>query len=246
MEVKSIQSITEAPEKGILVTNPPYGERIGADDMEALYKSIGDAFKKVFKGYNAWVISLDNEIFDFIGLKPSIKFPILNGSLECDLREYVIFDGRYNDLRKEGGHIKNKDFKGEAKPEYRKVRFEETFNRGDRKERGKSRFDRAEKPKNALEERYRKPFPSRGSNDDKRNDFKGGYGRREGTAEKRGERTEDAPRRSDGAGRPHGKDVAEKIVQFRKPTLGSDMEQPIVKGSRRNGWKRKDLDKKED
>lgn len=135
LECKSIQSIETAPEgEGLVVTNPPYGERIAVEDMEGLYRSIGERLKRVFKGYKAWIIGPTNELFDFVGLKPSVKMPILNGELECELREYVMFAGRYDDLRAEGGSIKNTEFesrRSDDKP-YRKHKFEETF-KGDRR-----------------------------------------------------------------------------------------------------------------
>ncbi len=96
---------TENPEPGIIVMNPPYGERLKPDDLTALYKGIGSALKKNFAGWNAWIIGPDNEEFGNIGLKPTIKIPLLNGSLECSLREYVLFDGRYDSFRAEGGSL---------------------------------------------------------------------------------------------------------------------------------------------
>jgi hypothetical protein len=83
--------------------------------------------KSQFKGYNAWVISAVSETFDKIGLKPSIKYPVLNGSLECELREYVIFDGTYSEFRKEGRSVKNENFRGEAKQKFLRSRFEPTL-----------------------------------------------------------------------------------------------------------------------
>ena len=97
---------TDNPDPGIIVMNPPYGKRIKPDDMTELYKSIGTCLKRNFSGWHAWIIGLDTEDFDNIGLKPSMKIPLLNGSLECMLREYVLFDGRYNDFRSEGHHIR--------------------------------------------------------------------------------------------------------------------------------------------
>ncbi len=96
---------TDNPEPGILVMNPPYGERLKPDDLTALYKGIGSALKKNFAGWNAWIIGPDNEEFGNIGLKPTIKIPLLNGSLECSLREYVLFDGRYDSFRADGGSL---------------------------------------------------------------------------------------------------------------------------------------------
>ena len=75
---------TENPEPGIIVMNPPYGERLKPDDLTALYKGIGTALKKNFSGWNAWIIGPDKEEFGNIGLKPTIKIPLLNGSLDSN------------------------------------------------------------------------------------------------------------------------------------------------------------------
>lgn len=107
LKVKPLSQWEEAPADGILVTNPPYGERIGADDMEGLYKLIGSKLKHVFTGYHAWIIGYRQEYFDCIGLAASTRTPMLNGSLECELREYVIFDGDYNSFRRSGRSLRN-------------------------------------------------------------------------------------------------------------------------------------------
>ena len=104
--VKPISQWDEAPENCMVITNPPYGERIGSNDMEGLYTTIGSKLKHVFKG-SAWIIGYREEYFHKIGLSPSSKTPILNGSLECELREYVVFDGDYASFRKSGGKLKD-------------------------------------------------------------------------------------------------------------------------------------------
>ena len=93
-------------EKAIIITNPPYGERISAPDLLGLYKMIGTKFKHDFTGNDAWVLSYREECFDQIGLKPSLRTPLYNGSLECELRKYQMFSGKFNDMRAEGGDIK--------------------------------------------------------------------------------------------------------------------------------------------
>lgn len=100
---------TDNPEAGVLVMNPPYGRRLKPEDMEELYRGIGTNLKRNFPGWHAWIIGLNDEDFDNIGLKPSTKLPLLNGSLECTLREYVLFDGSYSDFRSEGGRVKGFD-----------------------------------------------------------------------------------------------------------------------------------------
>ncbi len=90
------------PSPGVLVCNPPYGERIKEDDMLSLYKGIGDAFKKNYSGYDAWVISSDLQLIKFVGLRPTRKIPIFNGQLECRFMKFSIYDGskkaKYNPL----------------------------------------------------------------------------------------------------------------------------------------------------
>ncbi len=108
LEVKPISRWNEAPQPaGILVTNPPYGERISAPDMGALYATIGNRLKNVFQGYHVWIIGYRDEYFAKIGLAASEKVPVLNGALECELREYVIFEGDKKSFLKAGGKLKN-------------------------------------------------------------------------------------------------------------------------------------------
>ena len=100
---------TDNPEAGILVTNPPYGARLKPENMTELYRGIGSTLKKYFPGYHAWIIGMSDDDFANIGLKPSLKIPLLNGSIECSLREYVLFDGSYSDFRAEGGKVSHYD-----------------------------------------------------------------------------------------------------------------------------------------
>lgn len=121
-ETKSIGAWETAPAApGTVITNPPYGKRIGADDMNALYKTIGRTLKHVFTGYAAWIIGYNDEYFHEIGLAPSQKISVNNGGLDCELREYVLFAGNKKTFRAEGGRIKDEK-KPERRPE-RKPRF---------------------------------------------------------------------------------------------------------------------------
>lgn len=102
LKVMPFEKYTEAPaEKGILVTNPPYGERIKPEDLTGLYEMIGERLKHIFMGYSAWVLSYKKECFDKIGLKPSKKKQLVNGSLACEFRKYDIFAGKRNELKKD-------------------------------------------------------------------------------------------------------------------------------------------------
>ena len=93
----------------LIVTNPPYGERISTPDLLGLYKTIGQKLKREHAGGEAWILSYREECFEEIGLKPSLKTPLYNGSLECELRKYVLFDGKLNDHRAAGGAVKTDD-----------------------------------------------------------------------------------------------------------------------------------------
>ncbi len=109
LQVRPLQQWTEAPEEdtpGVIITNPPYGERISSEDMDGLYSMIGSKLKHVFGGYHAWIIGYREEYFRKIGLAPSFKMPIFNGALECELREYIMFAGDYRSFRREGGSIR--------------------------------------------------------------------------------------------------------------------------------------------
>ena len=77
----------------VVMMNPPYGERLSVDDIQALYSEIGDALKQRYSGCRAYIISSDKDALKRVGLKPSRKWPMLNGSLECLLQEYELFSG---------------------------------------------------------------------------------------------------------------------------------------------------------
>lgn len=109
IQAKSLAQWDDAPEGGMIITNPPYGERINVADMEGLYALLGSKLKHVFQGYHAWVIGYRDEYFAKIGLAPSEKIPLLNGALQCTLMEYVIFEGKRSEFRKAGGEFKHRD-----------------------------------------------------------------------------------------------------------------------------------------
>ena len=103
---QDFHQFTQPAEKSIIITNPPYGERISTPDLLGLYRTIGERLKHQFLDNDAWVLSYREECFDQIGLKPSIKIPLFNGSLECEFRRYQIFSGKYKEIRAEGVEIK--------------------------------------------------------------------------------------------------------------------------------------------
>ena len=130
---QDFKDFTQPSQKSIIITNPPYGERISPPDLLGTYKIIGERLKHQFKGNDAWVLSYREECFDQIGLKPSIKIPLYNGSLECEFRKYQMFDGKLKDFRHEGGVVKTEEEKRQMAEKHRfkknrdfKQRLEET------------------------------------------------------------------------------------------------------------------------
>lgn len=75
-----------------MVFNPPYDERLDIH-MEAFYKNIGDTLKKNYPGTDAWFITANLDALKFVGLKPSRKIKLFNGSLEARLVKYEMYEG---------------------------------------------------------------------------------------------------------------------------------------------------------
>lgn len=99
LQLQPFQQFEQPAEKAIIITNPPYGERISTNDLLGLYQMIGERLKHAFVGNTAWVLSYREECFDQIGLKATEKVPLFNGALECEFRKYEIFDGKYREFR---------------------------------------------------------------------------------------------------------------------------------------------------
>lgn len=78
---------------GVLLMNPPYGERLRPEDMETLYREIGDTFKQHYAGYNCWVITSNLDALKVVGLKTSRRIPLYNGKLECRFVKYEMYSG---------------------------------------------------------------------------------------------------------------------------------------------------------
>lgn len=90
-----------APE-GILVTNPPYGVRIGEQkELAEFYPKLGDALKQKFAGWRAYIFTADLRLPKLIRLTPSKRTPLYNGPLECRLYEFRMVAGSLRGGRKE-------------------------------------------------------------------------------------------------------------------------------------------------
>jgi len=81
------------PGRGVVIINPPYGERMEKDNIEELYKMMGDTFKKKFAGYTCWILSSNQEALKNVGLRPTRKITLFNGQLECKFMRYEMYEG---------------------------------------------------------------------------------------------------------------------------------------------------------
>ena len=99
VELKQIRMEELKGGEGLVMINPPYGERLASNkDMEELYAKIGTALKHQFTGATAWIISSNAAAMKCIGLKPSKKMHLLNGELDCQFNKYELFNGKRADL----------------------------------------------------------------------------------------------------------------------------------------------------
>ncbi len=80
-------------DRGTLILNPPYGERLKQDDINGFYKKIGDTLKQKYSGHTAWILSSNSEAIKYIGLRPSKKVILYNGSLECKFLKFDLYAG---------------------------------------------------------------------------------------------------------------------------------------------------------
>ena len=81
---------------GVMVMNPPYGERMGsAEELALFYPRLGDHLKKNFAGWRCYIFTADLRAAKLIGLAPSKRIPLWNGALECRLYEFEIVSGSH-------------------------------------------------------------------------------------------------------------------------------------------------------
>ena len=95
IEIKHSDFIDSSPpeKNGLIICNPPYGERLDEDDVEELYKELGDTLKTNYTGWEAWIISSNKTALKRVGLRPSKKLMLYNGALECKYHKYEMYEG---------------------------------------------------------------------------------------------------------------------------------------------------------
>ena len=90
----NVLEISAPAKEGIIVTNPPYGVRLGEQQQLAeFYPKLGDVLKKQFSGWRAYLLSADMRLPKLIRLATSKRTPLYNGALECRLFEYRMVEG---------------------------------------------------------------------------------------------------------------------------------------------------------
>ena len=221
---QDFRQFTQPAEKSIIITNPPYGERISAPDLLGLYRAIGERLKHQFLDNDAWILSYREECFDQIGLKPSFKIPLFNGSLECEFRKYQIFSGKYKEMRAEGGEIKSEEERRQM-ADKRRFKMHREFKRAldeeDEEEefhvRGRGFDDRDSRPRGG------RPFNRREKDEWERR------------PPRREEKSFDRERRDYGRNEDYGRDYGRERRDYDRERRDSD------RGGRRFGRERQDF-----
>ncbi len=93
LKQKEFSKLLPPSPEGIIIMNPPYGERIQHDNLVELYKEIGNQLKKEYNRYKAYVLSAKPEALKFIGLHPSKKYILYNGEYKSLFQEYELYEG---------------------------------------------------------------------------------------------------------------------------------------------------------
>ncbi len=185
LEVRDFEDTTEAPQSEyaqqlkaegqevpslMVIANPPYGKRLFTD-VPTFYRMVGSVLKKQFQGAEAWIISSEEKVmvkdprtglkveaepFDYIGLKPSLKIDLNNGGIDCQLRKYELFSGKFDAFRADGKSLDKKtaDEKEESKFEHQRKSFDKKpFKKDGKFEKKDGKFDKKD----------RKPFDKKDS-----------------------------------------------------------------------------------
>jgi putative N6-adenine-specific DNA methylase len=89
---RDLAEFTPLPGSGVIICNPPYGERMGeVEDLKPFYRQLGDLFKQKCKGNTAWIFTGSQELSKHVGLKATRRIPLWNGPMECRLLKYDLY-----------------------------------------------------------------------------------------------------------------------------------------------------------
>lgn len=79
--------------KGMVITNPPFGERLKKEQIDTFYKQMGDCFKQRYSGYDVWLICNNIDALKSFGLRPSKTKTVFIGALEYKYQKYAMYQG---------------------------------------------------------------------------------------------------------------------------------------------------------
>lgn len=99
---KNFFDIEPKDDEGIIVMNPPYGERLKNNEIDEFYEKVGDKLKNSFAGFEAWILSSNFMAMKHIGLRTSQKLKLYNGSLACKYHKYEMYQGSKKKKYREG------------------------------------------------------------------------------------------------------------------------------------------------
>ena len=87
-----LQELEAPADNGVIICNPPYGERLGdATELGDFYKLLGDIFKQRFRGWTAFVLTGNKELAKRVGLRAARRIPVYNGSISCTFLKYELY-----------------------------------------------------------------------------------------------------------------------------------------------------------
>ena len=95
-KISDFQKIVPSESKGIMVTNPPYGYRIGdTEKLQILYKNLGDHLKTNFQGFSGYIFTGNLELLKYVGLRTKKKIILKNGMIDSRLAYYPLKSGKF-------------------------------------------------------------------------------------------------------------------------------------------------------
>ena len=94
VEARDVRELVLPGPGAMIVTNPPYGERLGIPaELAGLYRDLGDALKRRASGATAWLLAGNLELAKSIGLRASRRIVLFNGPIECRLLRFDLYEG---------------------------------------------------------------------------------------------------------------------------------------------------------
>lgn len=93
VSVQEFLELVPTESRGTLILNPPYGDRMNKEDIDELYRNMGDAFKQNWKGFACFMITGNLTALKKVGLKSTSKKELFNGSIDCRLARFDIYEG---------------------------------------------------------------------------------------------------------------------------------------------------------